>query len=190
MKSAIYKENVLPNAMIRDILVANPQMAKTPDVIQTLDNRFDPMPDYMMAEIMEGQNILGAKELLEQELALHVTNRTRSFNKLIRHYKQDTINSWAQDSLLALLNTESYPGPRYQAAFIYLENGDSVTVQNILNNIPTELVLTNRETFAHNLYSDLFDILIELQVDSVAAIDSIQEAALLDIAQYNHLLSG
>ncbi len=190
MKSAIYQENVLPNAMVRDVLVANPQSAKSEDVLGALDDRFNPMPDYMMAEIMQGQNTLGAKELLEQELAHHVTNRTRSFNKLIRHYKQDTINNWAQDSLLALLNTEPYPGPRYQAAFIYLENGDSVTVQNILNNIPTELVLTTRETFVHNLYSDLFNILIELQSDSVAAIDSIQEAALLNIEQYNHLLTG
>jgi hypothetical protein len=190
METAIYKENVLPNVMIRDILVANPQSAKSAEVLNALDDRFDPMPDYMMAEIMNGQNTLGAKELLEQELARHITNRSRSFNRLIRHYKQDTINGWVQDSLLELLNTEPCPGPHYQAAFIYLENGDSVIMQNTLNNIPTEFVLTNRETLIHNLYSDLFDVLTELLADSVAAIDSIQEATLLDIAQYNHLLPG
>jgi hypothetical protein len=188
METAIYKENVLPNVMIRDILVANPQSAKSAEVLNALDDRFDPMPDYMMVEIMQGQNTFGAKELLEQELARHITNRTKSFNKLILHYKQDTVNGWAQDSLLALLNTGHYPWPRYQAAFIYLENGDSVTMQNTLNNVTTEFLLTNREIFIHNLYSDLFDILTELQADSVAAIDSIQEAALLNIAQNNYLL--
>ena len=54
MKSAINNENVLPNAMIRDILVANPQSAKTPNVINYLDTKIDPLPDYMIDEIMQG----------------------------------------------------------------------------------------------------------------------------------------
>jgi hypothetical protein len=49
LKQAIYKEEVLPNAMIRDIMEANPQSAKKDDLLEALDERFDPMPDYMMA---------------------------------------------------------------------------------------------------------------------------------------------
>jgi len=65
MKSAIYKEDVLPNAMIRDIMVANPQSAKSQGVINALNNRWDPMPEYMMDEIMAGKDSLGNKEIME-----------------------------------------------------------------------------------------------------------------------------
>ncbi|MEN8249873.1 MAG: hypothetical protein ABFS32_13150 [Bacteroidota bacterium] len=121
MKSAINQENVLPNLMLRDILVANPQASKSTSVLDALDNRFIPMPDYMMAEIMQGQNIWGAKELLELELSKHQSNKTKSFNKLTKHYLADTINGWARDSLMTLFNSDIRIFPHYQAAFINLD---------------------------------------------------------------------
>jgi len=190
METAIMKENVLPNVMIRDILVANPQSAKSAEVLNTLDDRFIPMPDYMMSEIMQGLNAIGAKEILEQELSKHKTIHSKSLSKLLRHYKQDTINAWAHDSLISLLLAEPFPGPHYKAAFIYLEQNDSLSIQSTLDNIPQVFILSDRETIVHNLFLDYFGILSELQEDSLASIDSIQELALLNIAQNDHLLTG
>ncbi|MFA4852939.1 MAG: hypothetical protein WC599_10505, partial [Bacteroidales bacterium] len=53
LSSSIAKENVLVNAMIRDIMVANPHGVKKEALVEALEQRVPPVPDYMMEEIME-----------------------------------------------------------------------------------------------------------------------------------------
>ena len=92
MKSAIQKENVLPNEMIRDILVANPQSAKSENVMNELYNRFIQMPEPMLEEILEGQDSLGSKEILEAKLLTRKIEKSETLNELVLHYKNDTVN--------------------------------------------------------------------------------------------------
>ena len=54
MKSAIEKEDVLPNVMIRDVMVANPHNAKDDALLEKIDERTNPMPGYMKAQILQG----------------------------------------------------------------------------------------------------------------------------------------
>jgi len=65
MKSAIQKENVLPNEMVRDVLVANPQSGKSEEIINQLNQRTISMPDSMMAEILDGRLQTSSKDNLE-----------------------------------------------------------------------------------------------------------------------------
>ena len=181
MKSSIAKENVLPNVMIRDVLVANPQSAKSPSLLQSLDDRIVPMPDYMMNEIMMGQYTYGNKELLEQKLSKHKRSRDFAFAKLMRHYHSDTINSAAAgDSIISLLYDQDYLGARYQLSMYYLSKYDSANAYSTLNNIPIDFDLTSNEQSAWQLYSDLFDINWEIMNDT-NAIDSVHISGLYDI---------
>lgn len=61
VEAAILKEDVLPNSMIRDIMVANAHSAKSDELMNTLDNRWDPMPDYMKGQILQGRSIVSLK---------------------------------------------------------------------------------------------------------------------------------
>ena len=187
MKSAINQENVLPNAMVRDILVANPQSAKTPDVLNTLDNRFVPMPDYMMGEIMAGLNNIGAKEQLEHRLALHKTKRKKSLLRLERYYRNDTINPSASiDSLIALWQREPYPQARYKISFLHLNRSDSLNLFNILDSIPINFELSLEEQQVHQQYEDIFDILWTMKADSINP-DSTMIQSLLSLSAYSSI---
>ena len=66
VSTAIEKEDVLPGAMLRDIMVANPQTAKSDVLMNKLDERWDPLPGYMKAQILQGRSIVSIREETEE----------------------------------------------------------------------------------------------------------------------------
>ena len=190
MKSAIEKENVLPNAIIRDVLTANPQSAKSVEVLQSLDGRIDPMPDYMLAEVMQGENVLGEKEIIEQNLAIHKTNYTKSLGKIERYYQMDTSNLAAsKDSLGLLWSSQPYAKSKYKLSFHYLSLNDSSNLFNTLNNIPVDIELTLFQENIHELYEDLFGVLWQTHSDTIE-IDSTHVPLLISIANNYRTFPG
>jgi len=159
MKSAIEKESVLPNEMIRDILVANPQAAKTDEVLYTLNNRFVSMPDSMLAEILEGRDQLSPKEALEAEIALHLQYFNDAYNELVRYYLTDSTLSYSADSIIAFLESEGDLDGQYLLASEYLSVGDSVGMDRILTSIPEIFVLDRIREQQHQDYLTYFKFL-------------------------------
>lgn len=158
--------------------------------MDALVQRQDTLPEYMMDEILQGLNTYGAKELLEQELGVHISNRDKAWNKLNLFYKNDTANySSARDSLIVLHQNENRLFVKYNLAFMYLSQDDSSSVFNTLDNIPLEFDLTEEASTIHNLYLDLFEILWQTRKDTVD-LDSIQIESLFDIASMYHTIPG
>jgi C1A family cysteine protease len=176
MKQAIYKEEVLPNAMIRDILQANPQSAKSVEILNTLDSRYDPMPDYMMAQIMEGKKYLGAKEILEAKIQSWEQIRTKAKADLMREFLLDTNMIDPLDSVIAFLENESDLDSRYDLALTQWDNTDKEGAWTTLNFIPSQFNLSEDQCIDHDNYMDYFGILQTLadstwqadQLDSVS----------------------
>jgi len=163
MKTAIQKENVLPNEMIRDILIANPQAPKSEGVMDQLNNRSIPMPDSMLAQIQNGASILGAKDSLGAVLYNHLQAEHEIFTKLVTLYKQDTLNhSAASDSLIALFNADHTLSSKYQLAFEYLSRKDTTGVRTILNSIPSMFSLSTEETSFYQEYLTYFGVMNSL----------------------------
>ena len=184
MKSAIYKEDVLPNAMIRDVLVANPQSAKSDEVLGALDYRWDPMPDYMLDEVMAGEDSIGNKEIMEGQIRGYRHLRELAFNELVGIYLKDTINSWAVDSLIVLLQNETSLRSKYMLVLYCLEKEDTAQMNSVLNTIPTTFILSPSQQQTYQNYLTYSSILMALQHDSVNNHypDSTQLAGLYSIA--------
>ena len=153
--------------MIRDVLVANPQSAKSDEVLDALDYRWDAMPDYMMGEIMAGKDSLGSKEIMEIQIKGYQHLRNLAFHELVGCYLRDTINSWAPDSLEALLQNENSLSAKYNLAFYYLKKEDTALLNSELNNIPTVFTLSTEEQQTHQDYLIYIGLLQELQYDTI-----------------------
>jgi len=182
MKNAILKENVLPNAMIRDVMTANPQSAKSFDLIETVENRLDPMPDYMMAEIMEGKEQLGAKEAMESTISYWEQYRARAIRQLIREYLTDSTIINRNDSLIQLFDNQTDLESKYRLAFTYWDALQEEQAIATLNNIPASFILSSRQEQAHDAYIDFFAILESMK-------DSCLHASQLDTSTVQQLIT-
>lgn len=187
MESTIEKEAVIPNSMLRDIMVANPQSSKDEELIQALDNRLNPMPDYMKAQVLQGKNIIGEKEKLESVLYYYKNQRQKYFKKGLNLYLTDTLNSDDSfESLLVLLEEENCLKSKYKLASIYLEKGEVSQSINLLNNIPNMFNLKNEDQLTHAQMLDLFGLLVDVQLgnSSFSNLTS-QELSLIENLEFN-----
>lgn len=198
MKTAIEKDDVLPNAMIRDVLVLNPQSAKSNEIVDMLDERIDPMPDYMMDEIMQGKSVLGAKELIEKNLSFHSSVKNRAMSNLVHFYKMDTsMFSTRYDSIVNVLTSDPSLFSSYTLVSYYFEDDDSTQAFSLLDDIPFSFTLSTGGQVDHVSFCYLVNLQWALkhsiQIDSISILSlselSINERSLAGIYSRNILIN-
>lgn len=193
MVSAASKEDVLPPAIITEILAANPQAGKSDTIMQILENRTVPLTEDQLAEIQDGLFIVGAKESLETKLAGYKSEYNAALRMILQHYKNDSLNPMANDSVIWYLNAENQLWAKYTLAFEYLGKGDIVNGENILNNIPDLYSLNAEQLFEHQQYLSFFNMATQLaqQGKSIPEVDSAQVQALTGfLNNSNGLIAG
>ena len=185
MKSAIEQENVLPNAMVRDILTENPQAAKSEEIMSMLDERWDPMPDYMKEEIETGKNIIGGREQLEAIRDGWLQQESFLTNRIVSTYLSDTVNPNAINELKAFLQNENTVPSGFALADICLQRGDYTGAAQAINTMQTNFTLSPVESQQAADYLALNTILAGLQADTIAisSVDSVHAIPLLTLTQ-------
>ncbi|MBW6490782.1 MAG: hypothetical protein K0B15_06245 [Lentimicrobium sp.] len=142
---SINREELLNNAMLRDIMVANhPHSAKSGTIMQEIDMRLEPMPDYMKDEILEGIFLLSAKELMEAKRDMSERLYNYGYNRLLSASLTDT-TPVPIDTLLALLAADGSAESMMRQAWLLLENGDTTSALNSWSNIINEISLSEVE---------------------------------------------
>lgn len=192
MTTSIIKEDVLDNVMIRDVLVANPQSAKSEIIISKIENRIIPMPDYMMAQILAGEDKLGAKEILEGEKAYWEGEKEKAYTRLLQYYQGDSIIIPGEDSLAWLFSNKKSRDSYYDWATWYHTNRHFNQQDSILNQIPSIFSLTPSQQSTHMAFINLFEISEQLILDTIKILklDSQQVVNLQNIMSDNSCLPG
>ncbi|HPE58653.1 MAG TPA: T9SS type A sorting domain-containing protein, partial [Bacteroidales bacterium] len=146
-------------------LIANPHSAKSETLLQELDMRLDPMPEFMRDEIMEGVFVLSARELMEAKRDLEMQFYNYGFNRLLSTALTDTVPV-PVDTLLALLAADGSARSLMQQAWIMLENGDTLSAANRMASIPTEVSFSETEAKEHTEQQAFMQWLIQHPVIS------------------------
>lgn len=151
LAAAIEKENVLVDAMIRDVLVANPHSAKSEVLMEQLGQRFQPLPAYMLEEILQGQSLVSVYENLQANFSEQIQKQAMYKKQLVQLYLSDTLQpATSADSLVQLWLGTAHPAQWYQAAYLRQKQGNNVAAGAIMDDIPVVFDFTAEQLAAHN----------------------------------------
>lgn len=129
-------------------LIANPHSAKSETILQELDMRLDPMPEFMRDEILEGVFVLSAKELMEAKRDVDMQFYNYGFNRLLSASLTDTIPV-PIDTLMSLLTADGSIQSLMQQAWLLFEAGELSNAISRMTSIPTEITLTSTDVMEH-----------------------------------------
>jgi hypothetical protein len=176
------QEEVLPNAMIRDIMVANPHAAKNDSVLMAIDSRFEPMPDSMYAEIIMGRLVNDVIDSLTLCIDRKRIQCGVAARNLLIQYLYDTIRPGMQDSINNLLHYDFKIQSKYTLSLRTLEAGDVLGAEIQMAAIPDNYSFSPAQTTEYELFTDMFNIKKRAVIHQASlSFDSTQVNSLLAI---------
>ncbi len=121
LDASIEQEEALPGALLRDVMVANPQSAKNDILLQKLEDRQNPLSNEMWNEIMAGTSVTGAKENKEAEYGYW---KNEAYYRWSRINRRMLINQVIADSMIDVWSNSNLAEARSNLALYYLATGN------------------------------------------------------------------
>lgn len=127
----------LPDALLMEILLANPLSVKSPEFHEILLNEIsNPLPQYMVNLLPFAAETPSVRANLEQQMVVYNENASNAVQSLIGYTLRDSIIEL--DTVKYWLEKDNTPKGRFALAEHYLSRGQYVAAQTTLNNVATE----------------------------------------------------
>jgi hypothetical protein len=161
MITTIQQQEALPAAIVTEVLLENPQSAKSDEVLDELYARED-ITDNQIDQIEANALLVGAMESLKISKDHYAQLRDNAFNQLMAAHKR-TEGFGNLDSLKNVLHQFDFPTAKYQLALLYLNHGELQKSLDTLAAIATRYNLTADEQSAHDGWEDYMNIMVNLE---------------------------
>jgi hypothetical protein len=183
LKLAADKTDVLPESVLFEILSANPDELRKETLIEYLENKEQPLPEYMISILKQLAGGITYKTVLKQDMAKYEAEKVKAANDLIRSCLNDSymdynyLRSWYDN--LNNLNAD------YEIVASYLTEKNYSAVSAMLDVIPAVRNLTGNELDEFNEYKGfiLWQIQMIQQGENIFSIDDSSFEMLLETAE-------
>ncbi|HBZ67603.1 MAG TPA: hypothetical protein DEO70_12265 [Bacteroidales bacterium] len=176
------KTDVLPEAVLFEILAANPDELRRQELIDYLRNKPDPLPEYMI-ELLEilARGETGKTALLNQ-MARYYNGKVQAVNTIVRSLLRDTITDYGQVRTW-LTNLGGIESGK-QVVGTYLAEANYTTALGLLDSMAADYSLSGVDLEHFNEYRDITGMLISLRQNGLDYnnLDSASIAQLVDFA--------
>jgi hypothetical protein len=164
--AAINNTDLLPDLILKLVLIANPQCTRSGEVMGALEARDPQLPEYMMEEIMQGEDLPSPLEALEADVAYHNHLRYTTLNQIISLYLTDSATTIASDSLLQIFQRDPQIDLKYNEVFLHLQHKDYEEATNCLDSLSLAIDGEENKNKQYAEYTDFVPILIKMVRDS------------------------
>jgi len=160
--------------------------------MEKMDEKYNPMTPEMVAEILLGKYIVAAKEKLEAQVAFYRHQRSTALKFLKQLYRNDTVNPWAHDSLIYLLETEPGLQEKFELVFAYAEQDNWTAAMNLINNLPGQFAFNSYQQELYDDFDQLIDVFYELYQSGVGldSISEVHKSTLYQLADNTRNIAG
>ncbi len=190
LKEAADKTSVFTESVLFDILAANPDELKKDTLISYLENKEEPLPDYMidlLKQLAEGTTY---KTALQQQMAGYKHSYTRAAHEIIRSNLNDTVTDY--NELRNWLDNLGGITSDRQIITSYISEGNFTDALTLANMLPQLYNMEGNGLTEHNYYMDMLDLHQTLyqQGRNTFQLDSIEKADILFIANNSNGIAG
>jgi len=190
LKATADKTDVLPDNVIFEIMAANPDELKKEELIKYLEDKANPLPEYMvniLRQVAEGSTY---KTILEQEMAHYNQIKTRAAYDIIRSNLNDSVTNMTE-----LRNwLDNVGGKRADEQIIasYIAENNYTDALALANMMPALYDFSGYELTEHNYYMDMLNLQIQLTQEgrTVYELDTNEVNNLVTIAENNNGTAG
>lgn len=190
LKEVADKTDVFSEAAIFDILAANPDELKNEELIKYLEDKENPLPEYMIEILRQVATGTTYKSVLQQEMAKYEQIKSLAANDMIRSILNDSITDFVQ-----LRNWfDNRGGIESDKAIItsYAEEGNYTAAFSLANALPSLYNLQDKELQEHINYMQLLDLERTLAIENrkITGLNNTELAVLNSIADSSDNASG
>jgi len=190
LKKAADRTDVFTESALFDILAANPDELKKEELISYLEDKENPLPDYMIAILREVASGTTYKTVLLQQMSYYSQNKTRAAHDIIRSILNDSVTDYNE-----LRNWfDNLGGIRadHQIIATYIEQKNFTDALSLANMLPQLYGLEGDELIEHDFYMEMLNLYQSLyqQARNVFLLDSSEVAELAMIADSSKSIAG
>ena len=190
LKAAADKTDVLPESIIFEIMAANPDELRKEELIKYLEDKENPLPQYMIDILRQVAYGTTYKTALQNQMAAHNRLKTRAANDMIRSILNEEETDY--DALRNWLDNLGGVRADQQIVETYLAEGNVTDASGLAEMISDLYQLSDYDLNEHVWYMEMLDLRIDLlqQGRSYDELTGDEVAQLENLAQNSHGTAG
>lgn len=190
LKSAIDRYDVLPDAILLEILSANPDETRNGELMDYLKKRTPPFPDYMVTILDSIASDSTYKTRLLQIMTSYQLMKSSTAYQLIRNSLNDSIVDMT--SVRNWLDNQSCLNADYQIIDTWIQEGNYTAAAELLNLLPGTYNLTDSALIENNYFNSLKTLQINLITSgrNIFQLDTNEISTLANIASISKGIAG
>lgn len=160
LKEVADRTDVFTDAALFDILAANPDELKKDELIKYLEDKENPLPEYMIDILVQVAEGTTYKTVLQEQMAMYNRNKTRAANDMIRNILSDSITDY--NSLRNWLDNLGGLNADRQIIASYIAQENYTDALSLANMLPELYAMEGIDLIEQGYYLDILDLYFDL----------------------------